>query len=194
MRTFIAIDLPEAIRAEIFRVMESLRPAAPRLRWSRPEGLHITLKFIGEIPPANVEQVKQLLTTLPPTGPFQISIRQSGFFPNPRRPRVFWLGVETGAELAALARRIDRALAAIGVAPETRDYNAHLTLARIDLPASLERLPEALRRAGRIDMGSFVAEDYFLYESKLAKGGSIYTKLHRFALREERGYGSTVNS
>ena len=182
MRTFVAIDIPEAIRAEIRKVMETPRPAAPRLRWSRPEGLHITLKFIGEISNSQVEHVKKLLAEWPRSAPIQISIRQTGFFPNESRPRVFWLGVEAGPDLAALARQVDATTAALGIAQETRAYSPHLTLARIAAPANLERLPAALAKLGRIDMGTFVAEDYFLYESKLAPGGSIYTKLQRFTL------------
>jgi 2'-5' RNA ligase len=182
MRTFIAIDIPEATRAEIRQLMDTLRTAAPQLRWVRPAGLHITLKFIGEIPPAKVEEVNQLLAALPPVGPLQISIRQTGFFPHQRKPRSFWLGVKSGSALAALAARIDRELAALGIAQETRDFSPHLTLARIDGNMKLERLPEALERAGPIDMGTFLAGEYFLYESKLAPGGSIYTKLQRFPL------------
>lgn len=182
MRIFIAIDIPEAIRAEIRRVMDALRASAPRLRWSRPAGLHITLKFIGEIPPARVEQVQQLLSALPPAPAMQISLRQSGFFPGERKPRVFWLGVQAGPELAALAKRIDTELATLGIAVETRSYNPHLTLARIEAPSDVERLPEALSKLGPLDMGTFVASEYFLYESKMSPGGSIYTKLHHFPL------------
>jgi 2'-5' RNA ligase len=182
MRTFLAIDIPEPIRGQIRQLMEALRPSAPRLRWSRPAGLHITLKFLGEISPGQAERVKQLLAGRPAAAPIQISLRQTGFFPNQRRPRVFWLGVEAGPELAALAGQIDLELATLGIARETRDFSPHLTLARIDAPTNLERLPEALLERGRIDVGSYVADEYFLYESKLAAGGSIYTKLCRFPL------------
>lgn len=185
MRTFIAIDIPESIRAEIRALMESLRAAAPRLRWVRPAGLHITLKFIGETPPAKVEQVKQLLAALPPAEPIQIAIRQTGFFPNQRRPRSFWLGVEAGPALAKLAAQIDKELAGLGIAQEARDYRPHLTLARIDGDMNVERLPETLEgitHKDRIDMGTFQAAEYFLYESKLSPGGSIYTKLQRYPL------------
>lgn len=182
MRTFIAIDIPAAIRSEIRKLVASLRAVAPQLRWSRPEGWHITLKFIGEISPARVEQVKSVLAALPPAPPIQISIRQAGFFPNERRPRTFWLGVEADPGLGSLVGRIDKELAALNIARETRDFSPHLTMARIEDGMNARGLQEALPNHGRIDMGSFAADEFYLYESKLASGGSVYTRLSRFHL------------
>jgi 2'-5' RNA ligase len=183
MRIFIAIDIPENVRSEIREVVESLRPATGGLRWSRPEGLHITLKFIGEIPVNKVDEVGTLLLRIPPAGAINISIRGAGFFPHEKRPRVFWLGVQSGPELAALAKQIDRELAALGIATEAREYSPHLTLARMNGETNISGLAEKLRKIEPLDMGSFLAREYHLFQSQPAAGGSIYTKLVRIPLR-----------
>ena len=182
MRIFVAIDLPDDIRARIRELMDLLRSAAPGLRWSRPEGLHITLKFAGEISEAQIEEARRGLTGLPPAAPLPISIAGSGFFPSAKRPRAFWLGVKAGQELPLLAAQIDAEMSRINIPTETRPYTPHLTMARADGSVNLKQLEDQLARIGQLDLGTFTAKEYFIYKSTLSRGGSIYTKLFRIEM------------
>jgi 2'-5' RNA ligase len=161
---------------------DSLRPAAETLRWSRPEGLHITLKFIGEISESQLSEVERRLTRMPAVPAFTISVRGSGFFPSAKRPRIIWLGVEAGEELSHLARAIDAELGRMDIPAEARAYRPHLTLARAEGTEPLNKLQDQLNRLGRIDLGTFTADEYFIYQSQPSHGGSIYTKLFRIAM------------
>src|SRR5579864_3087130 len=129
MRIFIALDIPAEIRARMLEYLERTRPLAPEARWARPEGLHVTLKFIGETSDQRVEEIKSALESVKTTS-FAVNFWNVGFFPNPRSPRVFWIGVEGGEELSRLAAAIDRQTGDLGFPREERAYHPHLTLAR----------------------------------------------------------------
>src|SRR5579862_2857826 len=143
MRLFVALDIPEAVRTSVAALVARLRPLCPDARWARMEGVHVTLKFIGETPEEKLEAIEAALANVPTAAPVAVKFRGAGFFPNARRPRVLWAGVEGGPELSALAREVDSALAPLGIPREDRAFSPHLTLARFD---SL-KLPEALREA-----------------------------------------------
>src|SRR5262249_8379608 len=102
MRTFVAIEIPAEIRKHIQELMEKLKRLSSDIRWSRPEGLHITLKFLGEVPTEKIGLVKAQLKALPAFPPLPIEIRGAGFFPNERAPRVLWLGIHAGPWLKQL--------------------------------------------------------------------------------------------
>jgi len=179
MRLFTAIELPPAVRGNLSCLLERLRPAA-RLRWSPPENLHLTTKFIGEWPEQRLDELKDTLRAVTGFKPIPVALRGLGFFPNPRAPRVFWVGVEAGAALAELARQTDQALARLGVPAETRPFSPHLTLARIKEPAPLGGLQKAIAGLQSLEFGEFLAESFWLYLSELRPGGSVYTKLTEF--------------
>ena len=200
MRTFVAIDLPENILKKIQELLERLKPASKNVRWSRPESIHITLKFIGEIPVEKVEEVKAQLESVQRRAPLKLRVRGAGFFPNERAPRVIWLGIEAGSEfsegsessessagsesseLAELAREIEDRLGGLGIPKENRRFSAHLTLGRLRADDKLLAVREILRRQEPLELGAFTAEEFVLYESQLSPGGSIYRKLARFPL------------
>src|ERR1039458_656819 len=141
MRLFTGLDLPAEVEGNLERLLDRLRPAA-RIHWSAPANLHITTKFIGEWPDQRLEELNEALRAIPSRAAIFVRIRQLGFFPNPRSPRVFWCGIEAPG-LEDLALVTDRATSSLGIASETRAFTAHLTLARIK-----ERLdPEPLRKA-----------------------------------------------
>src|ERR1700680_2535589 len=129
MRIFIALDIDEAIRARIQLFMDGVRGFAPDARWVRPESMHVTLKFIGNKTAEEVEEIKQALTRIP-AGASEISFRGYGFFLTSKAPRVFWVGVEAGPQLAALAKSVDEATAALGIPKEEHAFSPHLTVAR----------------------------------------------------------------
>src|SRR5215470_17238045 len=105
MRVFIALDIDQSIRERITRFLDGVREFAPDARWVRTEGLHVTLKFLGEQTPSAVDAIKAALETLKSTR-ISLAFRGYGFFPTPRAARIFWVGIEAGPELAELAKRI----------------------------------------------------------------------------------------
>ncbi len=179
MRLFVAVDTPGDIAGALARLIDRLRPAA-RINWCPAGNLHITTKFIGEWPEARVGEIDASLRTLTGRAPFPISVRDLGFFPNPRSPRVFWAGVYGADPLASLARETDKALQALGIEPEKRAFSPHLTLARIKAPVPLEKLHASIAALPSTDFGSFTADRFFLYESRLAPGGSVYTRIAEY--------------
>lgn len=180
MRAFIAIDLPQALHDALADVQRQLRPVAPDARWSRPEGIHLTLKFLGEISDSEVEAVEESLTQLGPFVPFPVEIKGFGFFPHARKPKIFWAGVIAPPALAALAGRIETAMESAGFAREERAYSPHLTLARFQMPRPQPGLEAAIAEIANTPLGAFEASEFFLFESKLSPEGSQYRKVMRF--------------
>jgi RNA 2',3'-cyclic 3'-phosphodiesterase len=196
MRIFIGIDLDLEVRARIERFLEGVQGFAPEARWVRPESLHITLKFIGEQPAERVEAITARLQRVDCSA-FEIRSAGYGFFPTAKAPRVFWIGINGGSQLAELAGAIDAATAELGIPREDRAYSPHLTLARGggrsgspkwregDGPnATFAVLEKRLAAMGELDFGTMMAREFILYQSQLSPGGSKYTKLQRFPLRQ----------
>jgi 2'-5' RNA ligase len=188
MRLFAAIDISSEVRANLRAFVARLKPFA-RLSWSPVENLHITTKFIGEWPESRLDEMKQALANVPKPGAIDITIRGIGRFPNERRPRVFWAGVEAPDALRNLAADTEAATEALGVPREERDFSPHLTLARIREPIPLEPLRKALEsqptpsgasHERRFDFGTFRATAFSLYLSAAGR----YTKLADFPLIE----------
>ena len=196
MRLFVALDIPDRVRAEIGALVVKLRPACGHARWTRTEGAHVTLKFIGEVPPERVDPIKAALTPIHLSDPIEMKFRNVGFFPNELRPRVFWAGIEAGAELGALAAAVETSLESLGIAREQRAFSPHLTLARFETRRVagagsglvLRALSETISAAGPLEFGSAVAKEFYLYQSVLKPGGAEYTRLatFRFAGGESR--------
>lgn len=185
MRIFIALDIPGEIRERMLQYTERARSLAPEARWARPEGLHLTLKFIGEVSDAKVEEIKTALAAVK-TVPFAIKFESVGFFPSPKSPRVFWIGVEGGPALSELAALIDDATHKLGFAKEERAYSPHLTLARAGSgPGThheLRPLASLLESEAPPQFGTMSAQEFFLYQSRPQRGGAKYTKLQRYGL------------
>jgi RNA 2',3'-cyclic 3'-phosphodiesterase len=181
MRLFTGLDLSPEVAGTLGHLLDRLRPVA-RVKWSPPENLHITTRFIGEWPAERLPDLRDALGGIPSRAAIPIHIRNLGFFPNPHSPRVFWAGVEAGPDLAVLASETDRALERLGLKPEGRPFSPHLTLARIKDPTHLQKLRESLALLRSVDFGGFSADRFFLYQSRLGPGGSAYTKLAEFPL------------
>jgi 2'-5' RNA ligase len=194
MRIFIAIDLDDAIRERIQRFLEGVSGFAPDVRWVRPESLHVTLKFIGERPAETVEEIKLALSAIQAEA-VETTFRGYGFFPGAKAPRVFWVGIESGPQLAALAKAADEAAFTLGIPKEVHPFSPHLTLARGggsgaprwrkgDGPSkTFERLQGKLAARPTPEFGTMTAHEFFLYQSQLGRGGSRYSKIARFTLR-----------
>jgi RNA 2',3'-cyclic 3'-phosphodiesterase len=191
MRLFIALDIPAEIRERIAAFIEQQRKHAPDARWVKPESLHVTLKFLGEVEEGRLASIEGALRQIE-GAPFTVTFKDAGFFPNARSPRVFWAGVESSAVLPGLARRIDQKLRALGFEAEKREFSPHLTLARAaGHPGSRgKHAGRDLNELGKLsatelasEFGTMTAKEFFLYQSKLSPKGATYTKLISFALR-----------
>lgn len=183
MRLFIALDIPEEIRAGLTEYLDLVRPLAPDARWARIESLHVTLKFIGEVKDAKLPEIKNALTQVKGQ-PFQVEFKDVGFFPNPKSARVFWAGVNGGGPLAQLASATEAAVEKAGIPRENRPYHPHLTLARAPegMRHCFRLLQERLGAEPAAHFGTMTAQEFFLYQSQTMRGGARYTKLQRFAL------------
>src|SRR3990167_1334580 len=103
MRLFVALELTEGVRAALRELVARLEPAGADLRWVRPQGMHLTLKFIGETPEAKLPLLREALARVRSPKPVEMEFHGLGYFPNERRPRVFWVGIEASDNLPALA-------------------------------------------------------------------------------------------
>lgn len=184
MRLFTGIDLPEDVRERLERLLMHLRPCA-HLKWSPVYNLHVTLKFIGEWPQEKLPQLEEALKTVVSRGPISADVKGLGWFPNPHHPRVFWAGVHGGEGLPMLVKDIDTATATLGIAPEERAFNAHLTLARIKEPAPLQGLRSAIAQLESVEFGTFNVDRFYLFRSQPGPAGSIYTKLSEYPLQAQ---------
>ena len=182
MRVFIALDIADGIRQSITKYADRVRGLAPDARWARPESLHVTLKFIGEATDTRVQEIKNALSTVQ-AAPFAIKFQEVGFFPNPKSPRVFWIGMSAGEALPQLAATVDAALVKVGIAAEEKAYRPHLTLARAASgPGAKHQLQPLVHAEAPPQFGTMMAREFWLYRSELRRGGSRYTKLERFGL------------
>jgi RNA 2',3'-cyclic 3'-phosphodiesterase len=182
VRLFVALEIPAAVRDNLAAQIKELRDlsvqvADKRTRWVRPENLHVTLKFIGEVSPAKLEGIRGALSTIRSNEPVELNFRGLGFFPNENHARVLWAGVNASANLPALAGDIDGALETQGITRERRAFTPHLTLARIEPPGLHEKLRATIQKSGEREFGSFQTREFHLIESKLKPSGAEYTTL-----------------
>jgi 2'-5' RNA ligase len=180
VRLFVALEVPPTVRESLGEFLAVLRALSSQPRWVRTDNLHITLKFIGEVQPEKLGDIRVGLSAVHSDRPVTLDFRGVGFFPNEKRPRIFWAGVEASANLAPLAGDIDRTLEKVGVPPEKRPFSPHLTLGRFEPPGVPEKLRAAIRENATREFGSVAAEEFHLIESKLKPGGAEYTTLETF--------------
>ena len=180
MRAFVAIDLPEPLHVALAEAQQRFRSVCPEARWTRPEGIHLTLKFLGEISDAKLKQVVEALTGLGKFELIPVEVKGFGFFPQAQRPRVFWVGVEAPRALGELVARVEGEMERVGFLREQRPFTPHLTLARFAVPRPQPTLETALASQNAASLGRFVASQFFLFESKLSPGGAQYRKVRGF--------------
>lgn len=182
MRLFVALDLPDEVRRALGDLIARLKPDCRGARWVRPEGMHLTLKFIGETAPQKLDSIRSALAAVQSDQPVEMHFRGLGFFPNERRPRVVWCGMEASPNLAALAADVDRALKPLGIPSETRAFVPHLTLARFDSHEGLEKIVRTAGELKSYDFGSARTTEFHLYESFLKRSGAEYKRLATFPI------------
>ncbi|MFZ0638231.1 MAG: RNA 2',3'-cyclic phosphodiesterase [Candidatus Acidiferrales bacterium] len=180
MRLFVALDVPEETRRALRAVTEDFSVVCRGARWVRPEGVHITLKFIGDVEDARLADIQEKLSGVHREKAIDMAFRQFGFFPNEKRPRVFYVGIGAGQELGALAGEIETRLEPLGIAKEERVFQPHLTLARFKSNEGLPELRKEIASLPAQDFGGGVAAEFHLYQSVLQSGGAVYRKLSTY--------------
>ncbi|RLC09598.1 MAG: RNA 2',3'-cyclic phosphodiesterase [Deltaproteobacteria bacterium] len=185
IRAFIAIPLPESILKAISAAQEKLRRTGLGIRLVRPEGIHLTLKFLGNISPTDVSHVESAIEQATRAfRPFTLKAKGIGVFPDFRRPRVIWLGITGDLEiLHALQRDLESELKSHGFEKEKRPFKGHLTLGRIRNRLDRDKLSKALQELEDFETGSFRADSVVLFRSKLHPGGAVYSKIAEAALK-----------
>lgn len=182
VRSFVAILLSEEVRAAVAAEISRLKPLGPHVSWVSPANLHLTLKFLGELLPDVLDEVKEgLAEAVRGAAPFGLRFYGLGAFPGVARPRVLWVGVdEERHEAQALQARVEEALARRGFAREERPYSPHLTIGRVREPRGLVPLQQALSRDAKSEFGRFEVRGVSLMRSDLSPGGARYMELRAF--------------
>jgi len=183
VRVFVAVDVGDAVRREAARVVSALQikleaaKTPPKVVWVKPAALHVTIRFLGEVEPAEVERIMPLLAPPVPLAPFDVQWRGIGTFPNNRNPRALWLGVTNGAaQLAAVEAEISRRLAGAAVELADRALLPHLTLGRVKMAGAGIDWPKILQ-AAEIKNATSLIDRVTLYQSTLSQYGPHYTEL-----------------
>jgi 2'-5' RNA ligase len=184
MRLFVAVSVPEEIRRTLEEKVRPLRGRLPRGSWVKPEAQHFTLAFLGEQDAGLVDPLSaRLEEAVRSVSAFQATLCGCGFFPNPRRARVGWIGISPEAPLQAVASHVREAVAAVGVTLDRADFKAHLTLVRIKEPwksSAIETFTNALEQ---YESALFRIDQVTLYRSQLGSGGATHIALRTFALQ-----------
>ncbi len=183
-RAFIAIDVPPSLRAKLQALIDQLRRRAGpgEVRWVRPEGIHLTLKFLGDIPVESVDGYRAMLDEVGKRhAPFSVVAGGLGGFPSTRQPNVIWVGTkETTGALDRLQREVEVGAIRLGVDPEDRAFSPHLTLGRTQRglgPAKPRQLGGLVARSDPGELGEIHADSVSLISSELKAGQRVYTRL-----------------
>lgn len=181
-RLFIAIDISDEARRRASEHIAQLRSVAGvRISWERPEKLHVTLKFLGNVSTKQISDVEETAQTIAKSqAVFSADLAGTGVFPDTRRPRVLWLGIGNDeGKVAALGKATGSGFALLGFPSESRDYSPHLTIARVREPSNGHGVA-TLHGEMKFAPVRFPVTDLVIYESRLGPTGSVYTVLNRF--------------
>jgi 2'-5' RNA ligase len=185
MRTFIAVELPPEVKRKIEEVQSPLKRTDTYVAWVKPGNVHLTLKFLGEVEEERIEDVFQgTETALKGSKAFNLSLKGLGCFPNLRRPRVVWLGVDKGKDgLAFMQRQIEEELSELKFPKEQRPFSAHLTIGRVKSPKNIEKLISLIETTN-FQTEEVVVDEVVVMKSQLHPQGAIYTPLKKIKLLE----------
>lgn len=186
MRCFLAVPIPQMQKSVILEGLRRLQGQLPKARWVKPEGLHITLKFLGELAEEKafdlVQRLRGFQLSLPSA--VEVSLGGGGFFPDPRRARVAWIG-GTAPGLEDWAAAASQVAKDFGVAPEARSFSLHVTLARLERPWPEAASQRFLQEVGNWELAPFLATEILLFQSTLRPTGALYTEKARISMGYE---------
>jgi 2'-5' RNA ligase len=183
LRTFVAVDLEPELKKILQGLVTQLRKAGGDVRWIGSPGMHLTLKFLGEVAAEGLSSIGSVLKKVVAAhSHFPLVLQGTGSFPGDRNPRVLWVGVREEPELLSLVREIEDGLAAEGYPRETRPFHPHLTLGRVKARARIQATLAALEQERETVFGEMQARKVTLFESLLSPQGAEYRMLSEFDL------------
>lgn len=182
VRAFLALEIPDPIRSQLALKQEEVRHELPRARWTRPQGWHLTLKFLDEVDrPVLAGLGAELALRVRGLGMVSVKLEKSGFFPSSMRPRVAWVGgTADGAENVVAV--VEEAAEIVGFPRERRPWSVHLTQARLKMQWPKAAVDRFLGWGDNLDLSAFICREVVLFSSDLQPGGAVYTALERFSL------------
>jgi 2'-5' RNA ligase len=182
IRAFLALEIPDQIRSQLASKLEGLRHELPKARWTRPQGWHLTLKFLGEAErPVLADLGAEFGPRICGTGSISVKFEKTGFFPSSMRPRVAWVGgTADGAETVVAA--VEEAAEIAGFPRDRRPWSIHLTLARLKAQWPKSAVDRFLEWGDNLDLEAYTCREAVLFSSDLQPGGAVYTALERFSL------------
>lgn len=189
LRAFIAVEIPSGIHQAIDKQLAPIRAAlnASLVRWVPAENVHLTLKFLGDVSPANLEMLEQMLRVeVSQHRAFELGFGGLGAFPNPKRPRVIWIGIQAPAELGALQHGIEAATATLGYPDERRPFSPHLTIGRVKQnvgSTGMQQIRSALEETKVASLGTTQVSAVHLFKSDLKPTGAEYSMLFSAPLK-----------
>ncbi len=184
MRLFVALDVPEDVREALGKLIAHLEAKCRGVKWVRPEGMHVTVKFIGHVETESVAPIREALGRVEWHGAIEMRFRGARFFPSERFPRVLASEVETSPHIGKLATEIERVLVPLGVPAGAREFIPHLTLARLKSEEGAEALVRAAAEFGTRDFGTTRATEFHLFESILRPSGAEYRRMKTYPFVE----------
>ena len=191
VRTFIAVEMSPRVITRAGDLIDKLRVAAAEINWVRPQQMHLTLKFLGDVPDTETPDICRVVEEVAAGfEPFEITCRGAGVFPNLREPRTLWIGIEDGAdELKRLQAQIDDALKGrLGYGKEQRGFHPHLTIGRVkrELPGAHGQLAELIEKNVHFDADLAIIDEVVTFASFLGRGGPKHEALDRAELGTRR--------
>ncbi len=184
IRCFVAIEIDDAIRKELSSVIEELKPSGTGIRWVRPENLHLTLKFLGEVSEERIPEIEEVLNRVAAQlEHFTLRVKGTGTFPEKKRPRVIWAGVESSGQLFQLQKAIEKALFELGFKEEEREFTGHITLGRVKEFSDQQRLLPILLRFKEKEFGIINVREFVLMKSELHPDGARYERIGVYMLK-----------
>jgi 2'-5' RNA ligase len=190
MRLFVALSISTEVRENLSSLIAELQHADSQPRWVNPRNLHLTLKFIGEVSSDRVTEIGAALATVHAAQHVKLGFGGIGFFPNPRRPSVAWVGIESSPNLAPLASHLNLVLSPLGIAREEKPFVPHLTIARFAETRLSPALKVAIEKVKSSSFGTLAATEFHLVESKRKSTGAEYTTLRSFQFAPEEAQGN----
>ena len=185
LRAFIAITPPPTLQQSMAAVRQVCQPLSPAWRWVMPDHIHLTLKFLGNVPDESVPSLSQaMVQAVQGHTVFPLRVRSLGCFPQPARPRVLWVGLDDPRQaLGRLHERLMATLTPLGFPPEERPFHPHLTLARAQSGALSRQLWPVLQQYHNRDFGEFLVTQLHLVQSELQRSGAQHTILRSVPLQ-----------
>jgi 2'-5' RNA ligase len=187
-RAFIAIDLPESVKSFLSEAQEALKSYGFGVKWVRPQNIHLTLKFLGDTATADTDKIAEAMTLAAMNCPIvSLTAKGIGVFPNVRRPRVIWAGLNGRVQtLANLQQTLNAHLANLGFATDTRAFKSHLTLGRVKGKIALDKMIAAIDNLKEFESESFETREVILFKSELRPSGAVYTRVQAIALQGQQ--------